>query len=298
MTRLTRRPHAGEAWSGRARVIDAHHHLWRFNESEFGWIDERMSKLRRDYLANDLCKAMAVAKVDGTVVVQARESVEETKWLLDCARETPVIAGVVGWAPLTWDNLAAIIDSFDGGDTLVGLREVVQGLPDGYFDRPEFNRGVRALTERGLTYDILIYQHQLEEAIRLVDRHPNQRFVLDHAGKPKIAQAEIEPWRTNLLALSKRANVTCKISGLVTEADWSDWTPESLRPYLDACVDAFGPHRLMAGSDWPVCLVATGYSAWWDVLRQYFEDFSSDEFAAVFGGTAVGVYGLQDAPQR
>ena len=257
-----------------------------------------MSELRRDYLANDLCEALATAKVDGTVVVQARESVEETMWLLDCARKTAVIQGVVGWAPLMADNLAGIIDSFDGGKILAGFREVVQGRPDGYLDQSEFNRGMEQLTKLGLTYDLLIYQHQLEEAVRLVDRHPNQRFVLDHAGKPKIAQAEIEPWRTNLLALSKRANVTCKISGLVTEADWSHWTPESLRPYLDACVDAFGPHRLMAGSDWPVCLVATGYATWWDVLRRYFEDFSSDERASVFGETAVAVYDLRDVSQR
>ncbi len=255
-----------------------------------------MSLLRRDFLMAEMLRDLEAAKISATVAVQARESLDETRWLRECARTCPTIQGVVGWAPLAADNLAEILDEFGDDNRLVGFREVVQGRPDGYLDRPEFDRGIEQLTERGLTYDILIFEHQIEEATRLVDRHPKQKFVLDHVGKPKIAQAEIEPWRANLLTLSRRANVTCKLSGLVTEADWNNWTLDSLRPYLDTCVEAFGPGRLMAGSDWPVCLVATGYADWWQALRRYFQDFSEDETARVFGGTAIDFYGLQDRP--
>jgi L-fuconolactonase len=277
--------------------IDAHHHLWRFNERDFGWIDQTMEAVRRDFLIDELCEELQAAKIDATVAVQARESLEETWWLLECARSAPVIRGVVGWVPLAADDLAATLDRFDGADRLVGFREIVQGRPDGYLEQPEFNRGVRQLTDRGLTYDILIYESQLSEAIKFIDQHPNQRFVLDHAAKPKIVRGELEPWRTNMRVLSSRANVTCKISGLVTEAAWSHWTLESLRPYLDNCVESFGADRLIAGSDWPVCLLATNYSRWWDVLRHYFADFSGEEVDRIFGGNAMSFYGLGDKPK-
>jgi L-fuconolactonase len=278
----------------RTQVVDAHHHLWHFNEAEFGWIDDRMNALRRDFLPEDLSAILIEAGVDSTVVVQARESIEETEWLLDCAGTVPAIKGVVGWAPLSAENIGELLDSFHAERALVGFREILQGRPSGYFDQPRFHRGIRQLTERGFTYDVLVYQHQLEEAIKLVDQHPNQRFVLDHAAKPSIALEEKEPWKTRLEELSKRPHVVCKLSGLVTEADWSRWDLESLRPYIDACVQAFGPSRLMAGSDWPVCLVATSYKRWWEILTRYFENFSSAERDDVFGGTATRFYDLHD----
>ena len=272
--------------------IDAHHHLWRYDAAEFGWIDNSMAVLRRDFLVEELAQEMQSAGIDGTVVVQARESLEETRWLLECARATPLLRGVVGWAPLDADELPEILGRFEDAEKLVGLREVVQGKPDGYLDRAAFHRGVRHLTALDLTYDILIQERQLAEAIRFVDQHPDQRFVLDHAAKPKIAKNELEPWKTHCDELAQRPNVSCKISGLVTEADWQHWTAESLRPYLDVCVEAFGTHRLLAGSDWPVCLVASTYAQWWDLLAQYFADFSEDEVRHIFGENAIDTYRL------
>lgn len=284
-----------KALTHRSRTVDAHHHLWQFKEEEFGWISDSMSVLRRDYLMPELAHELATAQVDATVVVQARESLDETRWLLQRARETSLIQGVVGWAPLAADDLSDLIDSFGPEGLLVGIREVIQGRPDGYMDQENFDRGIRQLTQRGLSFDVLIFENQMEEAIRLVDRHPHQRFVVDHAGKPKIRAEEMEPWRSNLRALSKRPNVACKISGLVTEDHWNRWTLESLKPYLGSCVEAFGAERLMAGSDWPVCLVAASYTRWWTALQEYFREFSRDETAKIFGETAIEFYGLPEA---
>lgn len=272
--------------------IDAHHHLWHYRASEFGWIGDEMATLQRDFLVDDLLRETQSAGIGATVVVQARESLEETRWLLECARSSPTVRGVVGWAPLNSERLPEMISSFEAGDKLVGFREIVQGKPAGYLDQPDFNRGIRELTALGLTYDILIHEHQLVEAARFVDRHPHQRFVLDHAAKPKIARQELEPWRTHCHELAQRPNVSCKLSGLVTEADWKHWTMETLTPYLDVCVEAFGPKRLLAGSDWPVCLLACGYSQWWKLLEDYFAGFSDDETRLIFRENARSFYQL------
>ncbi len=280
------------ATSPHSLKIDAHHHLWRYHPAEFNWIDDDMATLRRDFLVNELSRELQTAKIDATVAVQARESLEETRWLLECAQSTPIIRGVVGWAPLEAGNLAEILNSFSATARLVGLREIVQAKPEGYLDRPEFHHGIRQLTSLNLTYDILIHERQLIEATRFIDQHPHQRFVLDHAAKPKISKSELEPWKTRLQALAQRPNVSCKISGLVTEADWKQWTLESLRPYLDVCVEAFGTDRLLAGSDWPVCLVASTYAQWWDLLALYFAGFSGDEVQHIFGGNAIDFYSL------
>jgi L-fuconolactonase len=275
-----------------AKRIDAHHHLWQYRAAEFGWIDDSMAALRRDFLVDDLERELQRANVDATVAVQARESLDETRWLLECAHRAPVICGVVGWAPLESEDLPDILHRFDDTGKLVGLREIVQGKAPGYLDRQEFHRGIKQLTSLDLTYDILIHEHQLIEAARFVDQHPHQRFVLDHAAKPKISKSELEPWRNNLRALAQRSNVFCKISGLVTEADWQHWSLQSLRPYLDVCVEAFGPHRLLAGSDWPVCLVASSYAQWWELLTLYFADFSETEIRRIFAETAIDIYRL------
>lgn len=276
----------------RALRIDAHHHLWRFNEVEFAWIDDTMARLRRDFLAGELRKELEAATIDATVAVQARESIEETIWLMECARSTSAIWGVVGWAPLAFEVLPDILDCFGHNMKLVGFREVVQGKPDGYLLQSSFNRGIEELTRRGFTYDVLIHERQLVEATQFIDRHPDQRFVLDHAAKPKICKNELEPWKTNLRELALRPNVYCKISGLVTEANWQTWSEDSLQPYLDVCVEAFGTKRLMAGSDWPVCTVAASYTRWWNVLTHYFAGFSESENRRIFGENAVEFYNL------
>jgi L-fuconolactonase len=274
-------------------VIDAHHHLWRYSTAEYGWIDESMAELRRDFVTEDLERELAAADIDGTVVVQARQSVEETRWLLSLARETPQIFGVVGWAEIAAEDFAERLEQLAQEARLVGLRHVVQAEPDGFLDDTAFNRGMRALQDSRLVYDILIYGRQLEEATRFVDRHPEQAFVLDHIAKPKIAAGELEPWRKRIIELARRPNVCCKVSGVVTEANPKSWALEQLRPYLDAVLEAFGSQRLMAGSDWPVCLVGTSYKGWWDLLRGYFAAFSEDERAQIFGGCAMKTYGLK-----
>jgi L-fuconolactonase len=279
-------------------TIDAHHHLWRYNPADYGWIDEDMQALRRDFLPADLTAAMATAAIDGTIAVQARQTLDETRFLLDLADATPAIRGVVGWAPIAGEDFPACMEQFDGRAKLKGLRHVIQGEKDEhYILREDFNSGIRTLAGSGLIYEILIYERHLADTIYFVDEHPDQPFVLDHIAKPLIAGAVLQPWASRMMELGERDNVWCKLSGLVTEADWraqgkSSWTAETLKPYLDVAVEAFGPERLMAGSDWPVCLLAADYAQWFQVLRDYFAPFSEAERAAVFGNTAVDVYGL------
>jgi L-fuconolactonase len=274
-------------------TIDAHHHLWRYTLTEYGWLDDEMSLLRRDFLPKDLYEAMASTGIDGTIAVQARQTLEETHWLLDLAEQSEAIRGVVGWAPIAGEEFPGCMEEFDGREKLKGLRHVIQGEKDEhYILREDFNSGIRTMLGSGLVYEILIYERHLEDAIYFVDEHPEQVFVLDHIAKPLIAGGVMEPWASRMQELGQRENVWCKVSGLVTEAKWDAWSPETLKPYLDVAVEAFGPTRLMAGSDWPVCLVASGYAQWWGLLREYFAGFSEAEQAAVFGGTAVEVYRL------
>jgi len=274
--------------------IDAHHHLWRYTPEEYGWIDEEMAVLRRNFLSQDLLHEIATAGIDGTVAVQSRQTMEETRWLLKMADECEAIRGVVGWAPIAGEEFPAVMEEFEHRPKLKGLRHVIQGEKDeNYILREDFNSGIRTLLGSGLVYDILIYERHLPQTIDFVDEHPEQVFVLDHVAKPLIRAGALEPWAARMRELGRRENVWCKVSGMVTEADWSKWTPETLRPYLDVAVESFGVERLMAGSDWPVCLVASKYGRWFEVLRTYFAGFSEDERRAVFGGTAISVYGLE-----
>jgi L-fuconolactonase len=253
-----------------------------------------MTALRRDFLPEDLNREMLAARIDGTVAVQARQTMEETRWLLTQAEHFDTIRGVVGWAPLAAEDFPGVMEEFDDRPKLKGLRHVIQDERDeGYILREDFNSGIRTMRDSGLVYDILIYERQLPQAIDFVDRHPGQVFVLDHLAKPRIASGRMQPWTERIRELGRRENVWCKVSGMVTEADWSGWSADMLRPYLDVVVEAFGVERLMAGSDWPVCLLASEYGRWFDVLRDYFSGFSETERDAFFGMTAVAVYGLE-----
>ena len=275
------------------QTIDAHHHLWRYTPAEYDWIDETMQVLRKDFLPNDRKIAMRAAGVDGTIAVQARQTVEDTRWLLELADANPEIRGVTGWAPIASADFAGFLDELGGQSKLKALRHVIQGEKDeNYILREDFNAGIRAMAGTGLIYEILIYERHLPQTIEFVDRHPEQVFVLDHVAKPLIASGVVEPWAGRMRELARRENVFCKISGMVTEADWKNWTPEKLKPYLDVAVEAFGPGRLMAGSDWPVCLVACSYERWWQILRDYFASFTQTERDEIFGGNAIGVYDL------
>lgn len=276
------------------RCIDAHHHLWRYSAAEYGWIDDAMQALRRDFLPADLHSEISAAGIDATVAVQARQTTAETGWLLDLAGQNPFIAGVVGWAPVASPDFSRVLDELRANSKLKGLRHVLQDEPDdAYALRDDFQRGLKLLDGTGLVYDILIYAHQLPVAAQLVDLHPNQIFVLDHLAKPKIAAHELSPWREDLRKLAARPNVTCKISGMATEADWQGWTLADLEPYLATALECFGSERLLAGSDWPVCTAATSYVRWWQTLRQWASPLSTSEQAAILGGNAARVYNLE-----
>lgn len=278
--------------------IDAHHHLWRYSPEEYEWIDDTMIMLRHDFLRDDLVAEMRLAGVDGAIAVQARQTLQETQWLLDIADASEAIRGVVGWAPIASKEFVVTMSEFLGRPKLKGLRHIVQAEQDDFLLSENFNRGISAMSGSGLVYDLLVYERQLLHAIQFVDMHPDQAFVLDHIAKPRIREAVLEPWASRIQALAKRENVVCKISGLVTEADWKAWTLETLRPYLDVVVGAFGPHRLMVGSDWPVCLAASGYGQWFDLLGEYFARFTVREREAVFGETAKQVYKLESGRDR
>jgi L-fucono-1,5-lactonase len=274
--------------------IDAHQHFWRYDAAEYGWIDDSMAALRRDFLPDDSARQMSRAGFDACVAVQARQTIEETRWLLSLADAHPAIAGVVGWMDLQAGDVRTQLEAFADHSKLVGVRHIVQSEPDDRFMlRPEFCRGLALLEEYGLAYDILVYGRQLAAAVELVERLPGARFVLDHLGKPDIRHAERRAWERDVRALAVHPNVTAKLSGLVTEADWAAWNPVDLRPYLDVAFDCFGADRLMIGSDWPVCTLAADYERTMGVVIDYLADRPAEERDAVLGGTAQRFWNLR-----
>ncbi len=273
--------------------IDSHHHFWNYSAEEYGWIDDSMQALRRDFLPADLKRAIEAVGVEGVVSVQARQSTVETQWLLEFADQHPFILGVVGWVDLCSANVSEQLEQFAPNPKLKAVRHVVQDEPDDEFIlRDDLNAGVSLLRDHGLVYDILIFERQLAPSIQFVDRHPDQPFVLDHVAKPQIDKSLMDPWQNNIREMAKRSNVTCKVSGMVTEADHASWTPDELRPYWETVLDAFGPERLMFGSDWPVCLLACEYARWFETVSEFASQLSESEQASLFGGTAAKAYGL------
>jgi L-fuconolactonase len=274
-------------------VIDSHHHYWHYNQAEYDWIDDSMRVIRADFLPENLKETITEAGVDGVVTVQARQLIEETDWLLQLAQHNNFMKGIVGWIPLIQPDIEAYLEKYSGDKKLKAVRHVVQGEPDPEFIlRKDFNHGIFLLKKYSLVYDILIVERQLPNTIKFVDMHPNQPFVLDHIAKPLIATNQLSPWRENILELAKRENVSCKISGMVTEADFKQWTPEQLQPYFDVVVEAFGPDRLLFGSDWPVCLVATSYNDWITLVKKNISKFSETEQAKILGNNAINIYNL------
>jgi L-fuconolactonase len=274
--------------------IDAHQHFWRYDSAEYGWIDDSMAVLRRDFMPADAAREMAPMGFDACVAVQARQTLEETRWLLALADADPVIAGVVGWVDLQADDVQAQLEQVASHPKLVGVRHIVQSEPDDRFLlRPAFCRGIALLEGFGLTYDILVYARHLPVAAEFVSRFERQPFVIDHMAKPDIRQGEIETWAQDLRRLAAFPNVLCKVSGLVTEADWDRWTPAQLRPYLDVAFDCFGPGRLLIGSDWPVCTVAATYARTLGVVTEYLSGHSAEDRAEVLGGNAQRLWKLK-----
>jgi L-fuconolactonase len=277
-----------------AERIDAHHHLWRYEAKEYGWINAEMKALARDFLPEELERELKKSGIAGTVAVQARQSVEETRWLLSLAGKFDFIRGVVGWADIRSAAFGKQLEELRGEKELKGLRHIVQDEPDDDFlNGAAFNQGIALIADAGLVYDILIFERQLPAAIKFMDKHPKQKFVLDHIAKPRIREKVMEPWRTLIKDLAQRENVYCKISGMVTEANWRDWSIENLRPYFDVVLEAFGPARLMAGSDWPVCLLACSHERWFQTLEQLTARLSNAEKELIFGAVAAEVYELR-----
>lgn len=274
-------------------MIDAHHHLWHYNDMEYSWIGPGMDVLKKDYLPEELAELAGDIGIMATVVVQARQTIAETEWLLDLAELHPLICGVVGWIDLRSGSLGEQLESLSRRDRLVGIRHVLQDEPAGFMEDPNFLRGIEQLGTAGLAYDLLIYPGQMEEAIRLVEKYPEQTFVLDHMAKPPVRLGSLQPWKEQMEALAEHPGVWCKISGLVTEADHRNWNYESLVPYLDAVARAFGTERIMLGSDWPVCRLAAEYSEVMSIPRRFFDGWGVEERNRVFYENAVRCYGLE-----
>jgi len=281
--------------------LDAHQHFWNYSRAEYEWIDESMGVLQRDFLPRDLKPLLDQSGFDGSIAVQARQSLEETRWLLELAWQNDFIRGVVGWVDLCSLDIEEQLREFAGDKRLVGVRHVVQGEPDDRFMlRPEFRRGIARLAEFGLTYDLLLFPRHLPVAVELVREFPGQTFVLDHIAKPAIAdglaesqfRSQFESWARDMRELAKFANVSCKLSGMVTEARWGKWTQEDFLPYLDVVLEAFGPSRLMIGSDWPVCTVSAHYAQTMEIVFRFIEKLNAAEQDEILGGNCARVYGV------
>jgi L-fuconolactonase len=273
--------------------IDAHQHFWIYNQREYDWIDETMASIRRDFLPADLRPELEDAGFAGSVVVQVRQTLEETRWLLELAEDNPFILGVVGWVDLRSPRLYQDLQSFAGKSKLVGIRHIVQSEPDDFLLDADFLRGISLLQEFDLAYDLLIYTKHLPLAAEFVKRFPRQRFVLDHLAKPPIRSRAIDLWARGMRELASFPNLHAKVSGLVTEANWQGWKPEDLRPYLDVAFESFGAKRLMIGSDWPVCTVAASYAQVVNLVKDYMSSYTAEDREAVFGGNAANFWRLQ-----
>lgn len=275
-------------------ILDSHHHFWMYNIAEYDWINDDMRVIRRDFLPPDLENEMKWSGVSGVVSVQARQSLAETEWLLGLAWDYDFIKGVVGWVDLCNENVEEKLVSYTSNTKLVGIRHVLQGEPDDKFMlREDFLRGISLLERYNLTYDILIYPKHLPYATELVKMFPHQKFVLDHLAKPYIKDNVIEPWKSDIEALAANQNVYCKISGMVTEADWTNWKPETFYPYIDTVTGAFGYDRVMVGSDWPVCLVAGSYADVMNIPLKYFENLPADTLNKIKALNCKQFYGLK-----
>jgi L-fuconolactonase len=280
--------------SGSAGVrIDAHQHFWRYSAEDYPWLDDSMASLRRNFAPDDLQPELERASISGTVLVEARSAVQETESLLGVANQTEFVRGVVGWLPLTDPAVGELLERFAAEPKFRGLRHAILAEADPEFmQRADFNRGIALLAPRRLTFDLLFAPGNLAGAPQLVDRHPEQLFVLDHFAKPLIRERQLEPWSTQLRELARRPNVYCKVSGLTTEAERQSWQLSDLRPYLDVALEAFTPARMMFGSDWPMCTLATSYQRWLDTVTEWIAALSASERERILGGTAVEAYRL------
>ncbi|MEY4336446.1 MAG: hypothetical protein RLZZ45_1365 [Bacteroidota bacterium] len=272
--------------------IDSHQHFWQYNPNDYVWMSEEHQVIRRDFLPGDLKPMLDAGAIDGTIAVQARQMLAETDFLLELATRHPLIKGVVGWIPLCEPGVQDHLDRYATNLYIVGFRHVVHDEPDDHFIlRRDFNEGVKALSRFDLRYDILIFEKHLPQTIEFVDKHPQLAMVVDHIAKPKIRKGEFDDvWAINMRKLAERDHVFCKLSGMVTEVRDEVWDITLLKPYFDVVLEAFGPNRLMFGSDWPVCLLKSEYLKWLDVMTQLIDPLSVTEKEAIMGGTADAFY--------
>jgi L-fuconolactonase len=273
--------------------IDTHQHFWKYNDRDYGWMAAGMDKLRRDHLPTDLLPLIDAAGIGATVAVQARQCFEESTWLLELADHYPFIRAVVGWVDLSSERVVEQLEQLAQQPKFRGVRHVVHDEPDdGFMLRQSFLHGLGQLKRFGLTYDLLLFPRHLPVACDVVKRFPDQLFVLDHIAKPPVEAKEMEPWARDLKRLARFANVSCKISGLVTEVKWDSWEARDFEPYLDVVLSAFGPHRLMIGSDWPVCTLAADYTSVINVATAYLGRLSDDEQHAILEKNPIEFYSI------
>lgn len=276
-------------------TIDSHQHFWTFDPIRDSWITDEMSVIQQNFYPEDLQPTLQQNNIDGCVAVQADQSLEETRFLLDLANKNEFIKAVVGWIDLQADNIDEQLSEWKSEEKLAGFRHILQAEPDvEYMLRSDFLRGISKLKKHSFTYDILIFPKHLPTAQKFVKAFPDQPFVLDHIAKPYIKAGLIDEWKRDIQSLAKLENLQCKVSGIITEADWKMWTYEQIKPYLDVVFDTFGADRIMFGSDWPVCLVAGEYAQVKGIIETYTRDFSTSEKNKVFGKNAANFYGIHE----
>lgn len=272
--------------------LDSHQHFWKYSPQQHNWIDDSMVSLKRDFLPNDLEPHLIENKIEACVVVQADQSEKETEFLLELATQYEFIKGVVGWVDLRAKNVEERLQFYSQNQYFKGVRHIVQSEKQDFLLDPAFQNGIGKLGNLNLTYDLLIYSHQIEAAIKLVSQFPNQKFVLDHLAKPNIKNGKIDPWKNQIQRMAQFSNVSCKISGMVTEADHAQWKPSDFIPYLDIVFDAFGENRILFGSDWPVCLLAASYQEVYQLITDYTVNFSLEQRDKLFGANAERFYNI------
>jgi|TARA_B110000116_G_scaffold264526_1_gene272473 L-fuconolactonase len=274
-------------------VIDSHQHFWKYEPVKHSWIDDDMSVIRRNFSPSDLAKVYQENSIDGCVAVQADQTLEETDFLIDLASINNFIKGIVGWVDLRAENIENVLEKYSTDKIVKGFRHVVQGEADhNFLLRPNFSRGISLLEKHNFTYDILVFPHQLGSVLEFVKKFPHQKFVIDHIAKPYIKDGYFEGWATMMTAIGKHENVSCKMSGMVTEADFNIWTPEQIHPYMDTVLEAFGSKRILFGSDWPVCLVAGNYSKIKKLTTDFISQLSKIEQNSIMGNNAIEFYNL------
>lgn len=273
-------------------IIDAHQHFWIYDAVRDNWIDDTMEVIRKDFLPKNLKPILDENNIDGCIAVQADQSEEETRFLLNQAKENTFIKGVVGWVDLLSENVDERLAYYAENKKFKGVRHIVQGEANDFMLRPDFQRGISTLQKYNLTYDILVFPPQLPAAIKLANKYPDQPFVLDHMGKPYIKSGEMANWKRNIELLAKCSNVVCKISGMFTEADWNYWTEKDFTPFLDVVFTSFGVDSVLFGSDWPVCLLAADYREQLDIIKSHINKFSTTDRAKIMGNNAIRFYNL------